>query len=437
MSQNSREKPLPPIVLEAGEDLDKLSSAIRYPDFDVREAAAWKLGEIGTFDCISPLVNALKDPDAVVRESAAYALGKIKTLPNINRKISMFEDTPDDVWAISELQKLIKDREFRVRVAAAEALKTYGKQVDVSAPEIVSVPKKVNAPQIAPPATVYDIGMLTQAGFGQKPNYPPLKRNKQIPQIVLDADYDFEKLDLASKHKETAVREAAVWALGMMGDPRGVIILVQALHDPDAIVRESAARALGIIKYPNDTKKPIGRFEDMTEDRRAADALLKVIKDKEVGVKASAAAALANYGKPEVMKTLMGMLTDSSSTIRAAAATGLGGCPYMEVIPALIRLLRDDDFFTRLCAARSLGRLGDAQALDPLLEMLHDTNASVRLNTARALADLGQKGVGTNQFWYRAVDQLMTLGSTDSSEEVQAFAQEAVVRLQPRLTGSG
>ncbi len=437
MSQNSREKPLPPIVLDAGEDVDKLSSAIRYPDYDVREAAAWKLGEIGTFDCIAPLVNALKDPDAVVRESAAYALGKIKTLPNINRKISIFEDTPDDVWAISELQKLIKDREFRVRVAAAEALKTYGKQVDVSAPELVSVPKKVNAQQIAPPATVYDISMLTQAGFGQKPNYPPLKRNKQIPQIVLDADYDFEKLDLASRHNETAVREAAVWALGMMGDPRGVIILVQALHDPEPIVRESAARALGIIKYPNDTKKPIGRFEDMTEDRRAADALLKVLKDKEVGVKASAAAALSNYGKPEVMKTLMGMLTDSSSTIRAAAATGLGGCPYMEVIPALIRLLRDDDFFTRLCAARSLGRLGDAQALDPLLEMLHDTNASVRLNTARALADLGQKGVGTNQFWYRAVDQLMTLGSTDSSEEVQAFAQEAVVRLQPRLTGIG
>lgn len=437
MSQNSREKPLPPIVLDAGEDVDKLSSAIRYPDYDVREAAAWKLGEIGTFDCIAPLVNALKDPDAVVRELAAYALGKIKTLPNINRKISIFEDTPDDVWAISELQKLIKDREFRVRVAAAEALKTYGKQVDVSAPELVSVPKKVNAQQIAPPATVYDISMLTQAGFGQKPNYPPLKRNKQIPQIVLDADYDFEKLDLASRHNETAVREAAVWALGMMGDPRGVIILVQALHDPEPIVRESAARALGIIKYPNDTKKPIGRFEDMTEDRRAADALLKVLKDKEVGVKASAAAALSNYGKPEVMKTLMGMLTDSSSTIRAAAATGLGGCPYMEVIPALIRLLRDDDFFTRLCAARSLGRLGDAQALDPLLEMLHDTNASVRLNTARALADLGQKGVGTNQFWYRAVDQLMTLGSTDSSEEVQAFAQEAVVRLQPRLTGIG
>lgn len=437
MSPSSRDKPLPPIVVQAGEDLDKLSAAIRYPDFEVREAAAWKLGEIGTFDCINPLVNALKDPDAVVRESAAFALGKIKNLPNLNRKISMFEDTPDDIWAMNELLKLVKDREYRVRLAAAEALKSYGKNIDVSTPEVASVPKKVSAPQIAPPATVYDLNMLSQAAYGVKTNYPPLKRNKPIPQVVLDANYDFQKLEEAANHKDTTVREAAVWALGVMADPRGVMILIQALRDPEAVVRESAARALGVIKYPNDTKKPIGRFEDMTEDRRAADALLKTIKDKELNVRASAAAALANYGKPEVMKVLMGMLTDSSSTIRAAAATGLSGCPYMEVIPALIRLLRDDDFFSRLCAARSLGRLGDAQALEPLLDLLHDNNASVRLNTARALAEMGQKGVGTTQFWYRAVDQLMTLGSTDSSEEVQAFAQEAVVKLQPRLTNAG
>ena len=77
--------------------------------------------------------------------------------------------------------------------------------------------------------------------------------------------------------------------------------------------------------------------------------------------------------------------------------------------------------------------MGDAQALDPLVELLHDTNASVRLNTARALVDLGMRGVGSAQFWFRAVDQLISLGSMDSSEEVQVFAQDAVVKLQSRL----
>ena len=219
MSSYKRDKPLPEIVLQAGEDIDKLAAAIRYPDFDVRESAAWKLGEIGTFDCISPLVNALKDPDAVVRESAAYALGNIKDLPNINRKLSVFEDTPDDVWAMNELQKLGKDRELRVRAAAAEALKAYGKQVEVTTPEIATVPRKVASTQVAPPATVYDIDVMKAAIAGGKKDYPPLRRNKQIPQVILDADYDFNKLEAASKHKETAVREAAAWALGVMADP--------------------------------------------------------------------------------------------------------------------------------------------------------------------------------------------------------------------------
>ena len=48
----------------------------------------------------------------------------------------------------------------------------------------------------------------------------------------------------------------------------------------------------------------------------------RCLKDKELGVRAASAAALSNYGKPEVMKTLLALLDDTSSTIRAAAATG-------------------------------------------------------------------------------------------------------------------
>jgi HEAT repeat protein len=437
VSPFTREKPLPQIVQDAGENVEKLGAAIRYPDFEVREAAAWVLGQIGEFNCIAPLVNALKDPDSIVREAAAMALGKIKELPNIHRRLSVFEDTPDDVWAMNELIKAYRDRELRVRSAAAQSLKKYGKEVEVTPPESTGATRQAASVQNLPPSVMYSLEEMMEDKQGpEKVTYPPLRRNKQIPQSILDANYDFQKLDAASKSKEVTVREAAAWALGVMADPRGVVILVQILHDPETVVRESAARSLGQIRYRNDTKKPASRFEDMTEDRKAADALLRALKDKEITVRAATAAALSNYGKPEVMKTLLGLLDDTSSTIRAAAATGLGGCPYLEVIPALIRMLRDDDFFTRLCSARSLGKLGDAQALDPLMELLHDPNASVRLNTARALVDLGIKGVGTNQFWFRAVDQLIALGSMDSSEEVQTFAQEAVVKLQVRLTHS-
>lgn len=433
MNSNSRGKPLPQIVQDAGEDISKLSITIRYPDFEVREAAAWVLGQIGVFECIAPLVNALRDPDAVVREAAAYSLGLIREKPNINRKLSVFEDTPDDVWAMNELMRATKDRELRVRTAAANALKAYGKTVEVETPEPMPALRSAPLPPTLAVGNMYAMPDMMEAGSETRNSYPPLRRNKQIPQEILDANYDFTKLDAAIKSRDVAIRESAVWALGVMGDPKGVSILIQGLKDPEPVVRESAARSLGRIRYRQDTRKPASRFEDITDDRKAADALLRALRDREVNVKAACAAALANYGKPEVMKILIGMLDDTSSTLRAAAATGLGGCPYLEVIPALIRMLRDDDFFTRLCAARSLGKLGDAQALEPLLDLLHDSNASVRLNTARALVDLGMRGVGNNQFWMRAVDQLISLGSLDSSEEVQLFAQDAVAKLQKKL----
>ena len=71
----NRDRPLPQLVIDAGEDINKLKSIIRYPDYEVREGAAWVLGTIGKYECLAPLVNALKDPDAIVREAAARALG--------------------------------------------------------------------------------------------------------------------------------------------------------------------------------------------------------------------------------------------------------------------------------------------------------------------------------------------------------------------------
>lgn len=130
MTPANRDRPLPQIVINAGEDVNKLKSVIRYPDYEVREGAAWVLGNIGTFECLAPLANALKDPDAIVREAAARALGNMKELPNIHRKLGIFEDTPDDVSAMNELTRALKDREYRVRAAAATSLINFGKSVD-------------------------------------------------------------------------------------------------------------------------------------------------------------------------------------------------------------------------------------------------------------------------------------------------------------------
>ncbi len=435
MNPINRERPLPQIVIDAGEDVSLLKAAIRYPDYEVREAAAWVLGMIGKYECLAPLSNALKDPDSIVREAAARALGNVNDLPNINRKIGLFEDTPDDVSALNELTRALKDREYRVRAAAATSLINFGRDVDnVQEPMALNTEVEPINPQSLPSMyQPYGVSSEVEKELAPKKVYPPLLRNKAIPQLLIDADFNFDEYRELLKNKETELREAVAWALGVMADPEGTSLLINALKDTEPVVRESAARSLGQLKYRSDTKEAAGRFEDKREDHQAADSLQKALKDKELRVRSAAAAALANFGKPEIAKQLLTLLKDTIPNMRAAAATGLGGCPYPEVVPALILRLKDDDFWTRLCAARSLGKLHDPIALEFLKDALHDQNSSVRQNAVIALTELGSGGVGEPSFWKKLSDEMLTMGSLDPAEEVQAAAQQAMIILKKRL----
>ena len=250
MNPINRDRPLPQIVIDAGEDVDLLKVAIRYPDYEVREAAAWVMGVIGKYDCLLPLSNALKDPDSIVREAAARALGNIKALPNINRKIGLFEDTPDDVSAMNELTRALKDREYRVRAAAATSLINFGKDIEnVQEPMALNVEVESSIPQSLPSMyQPYGVSSDVEQQLTLKKDYPPLVRNKAIPQAVLDAKYDYSIFKELLKSKETDVREAVSWALGVMADPDGTSLLISALKDSEAVVRESAAKSLGLLK---------------------------------------------------------------------------------------------------------------------------------------------------------------------------------------------
>jgi HEAT repeat protein len=48
-------------------------------------------------------------------------------------------------------------------------------------------------------------------------------------------------------HEKASVRKHAAWLLGTMRDPQAVPVLIKALEDPDALVRQEAAEALSVI----------------------------------------------------------------------------------------------------------------------------------------------------------------------------------------------
>jgi HEAT repeat protein len=58
--------------------VDALVIALKDADADVREQAAFALGQIGDARAIDGLTAALKDANADVRQQAAFALGQIR-----------------------------------------------------------------------------------------------------------------------------------------------------------------------------------------------------------------------------------------------------------------------------------------------------------------------------------------------------------------------
>ena len=106
--------------------------------------------------------------------------------------------------------------------------------------------------------------------------------------------------------EDPGVAEAAAWALGEMGAPTraggGVPALVGTCHDhPDPLVREAAVAALGALG-----------------DRRGLPAILDACRDRPA-VRRRAVLALAPFDGPEVDSALLRARDDTDWQVRQAA----------------------------------------------------------------------------------------------------------------------
>lgn len=165
-----------------------------------------------------------------------------------------------------------------------------------------------------------------------------------------------------------ARRYVAAWALGELGDPRAVPLLVAALSRPEGVARE-AARALvklGAVAVP---------------------ALVEALPGSAATARGYAVRTLGELGDPRAAAALTAALGDPG--VRADAARALGKLGVSTGAGALLPLLGDPEWRVRLEAARSLGHLqaGEAEAaLDRLRG--EDPEPEVRAWAARSLSVL-------------------------------------------------
>jgi HEAT repeat protein len=166
-------------------------------------------------------------------------------------------------------------------------------------------------------------------------------------------------------------RRALAWVDGKIA-PAEVAPLGQALADPDACVRRTAALLLGRMRTPE-----------------AGDVLIAALRASDRGPREAALLGAAYAEDPRSVPVLVDLLEDGDTEVRGGAAWALGHVGSRDAVQPLLRALRDEEPRVRRSIARALGRLEDAEAVPALAQLLAgDGDPTVRRAAAWALGKI-------------------------------------------------
>ena len=167
-------------------------------------------------------------------------------------------------------------------------------------------------------------------------------------------------------------RYIAAWALGEIGGRAGIEPLLNALGDPEALVRQYATRSL--IKYNRDAVQPLIDFVAAADEIPAAGAIR----------------ALGDIGDKRALAVLLNHVDGPN---RHEAFLALGKLKDPQAESALISGLSSTDWQSRMNAAMALGPVGSAKSIVPLRGALDDEVMVVREWAARSLSVITGKSV--------------------------------------------
>ncbi len=200
---------------------------------------------------------------------------------------------------------------------------------------------------------------------------------------------------VADRAIEVNLRWPAVRALGTIGNPAALDVVMAAADDPAGTIRESAATALGNLGNAS-----------------ATTALRRLLRDGQASVRNAAAEALGRLRPSEAAEDLRNALDDSHPMVSEAAARALERMGDAGLIAALQGILRNPD---APCAAapQLLAELAADTVLPALLLLTREPSTAVREGAAYGLGKIGTA---------EAADALVRLCWADSSEDVRYAA---------------
>jgi len=272
-----------------------LGFCLQDPNLQVQEAAASILAKIADEQVYEPLLSALLNPNWIVRMSAAKGLTRLKDARAIDTLIVVLQDKVlavreeacRAIQAIGEasippLLKGLQDPNWRIRLRAVEALSLLKPQAAV-APLMNLVANDSDSavrqdairalgrigdthaiPLLLDSLTTPSLQLKAIEALGN------LRATEALPPLIvliqsLPSDAYTDRMEGCTDpqyKEELPPLEAAVTALGEIGDSNAVPILLQALHN--TLLRQEAAEAL--THFGSAAKTPLLKLLKTTQD---------------------------------------------------------------------------------------------------------------------------------------------------------------------------
>ncbi|HEX2485044.1 MAG TPA: HEAT repeat domain-containing protein [Myxococcota bacterium] len=429
----------------------RLVELLADPDANVRGAAADALGAVARADTAPALARAVAtDSERLVRLSALRALARLECAPPLAElegalsdsalrpaalALLGFSDEPgaDDVLlkglgagsrAASEaaIEGLL--RQIGRRGAGdAEALAARVREAALSAPDVVerALAGLESGDLEARLRRVQFLGLVR----GEAVVRPLLRagRDEVLADVVLATLEGFgaEAEDVVATGWDELDADERVLACELLGrghSAAGTRRLLEALVQSDAVVRATAARALGRRRSPEALDALVARFEAAAEaDDESAELELLVdaiatiaapaggeagalapravrlvgarLGEASEAFRAAAAQLLGRLGVSAESETLALLMSDESAAVRRAAVEALAP-GVADVLPEPLRLAcADEAAAVRIAAAHAVAASRDPRALDDLERLAADEEPSVRAAALRALGAYG------------------------------------------------
>lgn len=228
---------------------------------------------------------------------------------------------------------------------------------------------------------------------------------------------------------DLALQQAAVSALGRIGDSRSVPALIQVLTIPELTLVTCGALA------------QIG-------DNRAFEPLLPLLGHEEALVRQSAIAALNSLGHPDLCHQIQQLLENTNSLVRESAVKIAGYFSFPACEPLVLACCQDENERVQIAAIEQLPYLEHCDPFPALKTALQSTNPKVRAAAVRALGHLDDPAVFTTllmalsdadhwvqyyairaiawQCYPEAVDSLVQIAQSPKPMHIRAAAVEAL-----------